>query len=244
MLSQSVSGLSIGGQYLISFYLSNTASATCALNVTFGSTVLLSTSNAAVAAWTLFSQVVMATSASQILTFSAYNSPSYYYVSNVTAYAISSPPPPPSPAPPPSPPYSATLAPPVTGGLIGMYSADKWAGSIWFDTSGSGNHLTSFSGTVTTVQAGINGRTYISGTTATSLTWPSVILPPTYTLFHIAKYNNGVKGRIFQASNGNWLSGFWWGNAGVAHHNGWLANPVDNFGFNWVLSTDQNGLYR
>ena len=104
-------------------------------------------------------------------------------------------------------------------------------------------------GNVTVSPGGLYGRTYISGSTSTSIDWPLSILPPIYTLFHIAKYNNGVKGRIFTGSGTdlallNWLSGFCRGYAGVAYHNGWLTPTVDCCGYNWVLSTDQNGLYR
>ena len=102
-----------------------------------------------------------------------------------------------------------------------------------------------FSGTITVNASGLGGRTYLSGTTASKLTWPTSILPPTYTLFHVAKYNNGVKGRILNGINLNWLSGFYAGASGVAYHNGWLTSyTVDCCGYNWVLSTDQNSLYR
>ena len=230
-------GLSAGSSFLLTFYLGNTGASSCGLNVTFGSTVVLSTSNTAITTWTAYRQVVTAASSTQTLTFSAYNDPSYYDVSNVTIYPFAYPPPPP---------YAASLSPPVTNGLIGMYTADQWTGRAWLDISGSSNHLTIFSGTVTSTPSGINGRTYISGTVGTSLVWPSAILPQTYTLFHIAKYNNGARSRIFNGYNpgSNWLSGYWGGNNGVAYHNGWLTPTNDCCGYNWVLSTDQNSLYR
>ena len=104
--------------------------------------------------------------------------------------------------------------------------------------------MTSFSGTIAVNASGLGGRAYLSATTASRLTWPTSILPPTYTLFHVAKYNNGAKGRIFNGVNGNWLSGFYSGTSGVAYHNGWLTPATDCCGYNWLLSTDQNGLYR
>ena len=97
---------------------------------------------------------------------------------------------------------------------------------------------------------GLGGRAYLSGTIASVLTWPTAILPPTYTLFHIAKYNNagvnGARKRIFTGGTPgtDWLSGFWGGSTGVAFHAGWLTSQTDCCGYNWVLSTDQNGLYR
>lgn len=66
-----------------------------------------------------------------------------------------------------------------------------------------------------------------------------------YTLFHVARYNGGTRGRIVNGINNDYISGFWNGNAGVAHHFGWITpqtgiTPVDN----WVISTSANGLYR
>ena len=98
--------------------------------------------------------------------------------------------------------------------------------------------------------AGLGGRAYLSGINTSVLTWPTSILPPTYTLFHIAKYNNaaanGARKRIFTGGSvgSDWLSGFWQGHSGVAYHAGWLTSQTDCCGTNWVLSTDQNSLYR
>ena len=137
------------------------------------------------------------------------------------------------------------VTPPVTSGLVGLYTADSWNGIRWSDLSGSGNHVATFSGTITKSTSGFNGRTYIYGGTSSSLIWPAAILPSTYTLFHIAKYNNGATGRIFNGNSGNnWLSGFHGGNTGVVFHDGWLTPYADCCGKNWVLSTDQNALYR
>ena len=141
---------------------------------------------------------------------------------------------------------NAPLSPPITSGLVGLYTADQWNVMRWADTSGSGNHVTRFGGTITKSPSGINGRSYIYGDTGAWLIWPAAILPSTYTFFHVAKYNNGARGRIFSGNSGtNWLSGFNLGCAGVAYHDGLLnAAYTDCCGFNWVVSTDQNELYR
>ena len=141
---------------------------------------------------------------------------------------------------------SDPLRPPVRNGLVGLCTAEQWNGIRWADTSGSGNHVTRFGGTITKSPSGINGRSYIYGNTGAWLIWPAAILPSTYTLFHVAKYNNGVTQRIFNGNSGNnWLSGFWGGHAGVALHDGWLGDQThDCCGFNWVISADQNALYR
>ena len=109
--------------------------------------------------------------------------------------------------------------------------------------------MTSFSGTIAMNAASLGGRAYLSGATTSVLIWPSSILPPTYRLFHIAKYNNGARRRIFTgySTGADWLSGFWEGITGVAYHGDWLTPYTaasDCCGYNWMLSTDQNGLYR
>lgn len=139
--------------------------------------------------------------------------------------------------------------PPVTSGMVGLYTGESWTGTQWTDLSASGNHVTTFSGTVTT--STLNGLTTLTGTTATTMTWPIAILPTTYTLFHVTRYNGTNFSRIFNGSisstgvNPNWLSGFWGGFSGVAHHGGWLTQSSTSVhGTNWVLSSDQNLLYR
>lgn len=132
--------------------------------------------------------------------------------------------------------------PPVTSGMVGLYTGESWTGSQWTDVSGSGNHVTTVGGTVTT--STLNGLTTLTGTTATSMTWPTAILPSTYTLFHVTRYNGSSYQRIFQGSGANWLSGFWSSRSGVAHHMAWITPITNVHGTAWVLSTDQNALYR
>lgn len=137
------------------------------------------------------------------------------------------------------------ILPPITVGLVGLYTASSWKNGLgWIDLSGNGNHA-EFGGTIGTNLSGINGLPYLYGDTNSWLMWPAAILPPTYTLFHIAKHNNGARGRIFRGFKNNWFSGFHvYQVAGVAYHDGWLTPIVDTFGYNWGLSTDQNTLYR
>lgn len=135
---------------------------------------------------------------------------------------------------------------PVTSGLVGWYRGEEWNGTSWPDRSGNGNNVTSIYGTVKS-----QGR-FIYGRTNDYMVFPSAILPSTYTLFHVAKYNGPTRRRIFCAESSttdytkNWLSGFWGGNTGVAYHMGWLtqsATPI--FPLSEVLiSTDQKSLYR
>lgn len=135
--------------------------------------------------------------------------------------------------------------PPVTSGMVGLYTGESWTGSQWTDLSGNGNHATTLKGTITTTT--INSLTAIAGGTTAGLRFPSNILPSTYTLFHIAKYNGSARGRILDSYTVNWLSGFHSNKAGVAYHGntaGWVTLQTDLHGTNWVVSTDQRNLYR
>jgi hypothetical protein len=136
-------------------------------------------------------------------------------------------------------PQSDTLLP-INYGLVGWYKGEAWNGTSWPDLSGNGNHCTDIKGTIN--KAG----NYIYGGTGDGLQFPATILPSTYTLFHVARYNGSSKGRIFDGVGSNWLSGFYSSKTGVAFHDGWLTSdgatnfPVDEI----LISSDQKALYR
>ena len=143
---------------------------------------------------------------------------------------------------------------PVQTNLFACYQADDYVSATksWPDSSGNNRHVTNLlftdtAPTLETTTVNTNGVTLsfktLRGSTLQGLKFPSEVLPETYTLFHIARYN-GTEGRIFDGVTRNWLSGFWTSNAGVAFHNGWLTPVVDSHTTNWVLSSDQRGLYR
>lgn len=134
---------------------------------------------------------------------------------------------------------------PDAAGLVGLYTTDSFdaGANQWKDLSGSGNHVTTVAGTVS-VNKPAGKAFYISGNTQTSLIFPSAILPPTFTLFTIARYNGGTKGRIFNGVRSNWLSGFWNSRSGVAHHTGWNTHYEDKHGSAWVMGTSWNNGYR
>jgi hypothetical protein len=136
--------------------------------------------------------------------------------------------------------------PPVTSGMIGLYTGESWTGSQWTDLSGSGNHATTSTGTISTTS--LNSLTALAGGTTAGIRFPSTILPSTYTLFHVARYNGASRGRIIDGFGGpNWLSGFHSNKSGVAYHGdagSWVTAINDLHGNAWVLSTDQRNLYR
>ena len=129
---------------------------------------------------------------------------------------------------------------PINNNLVGWYKGEAWNGTSWSDLSGNGNHCTDIRGTIN--KAG----NYIYGGTGDGIRFPTAILPSTYTLFHVARYNGSTKGRIFDGTAGNWLSGFHSSKTGVAYHGYWLTQSgATNFPLGQILiSSDQRDLYR
>ena len=148
---------------------------------------------------------------------------------------------------------------PITSGLFAWYDGNSFSGSTWTDKTGNGRNATS-SGTITVSSTTGNGATKtfqtLSGGTTSTMAFPVGVVPSTYTLFHVTRYSGANKKRIFTNYNGtggsdNWLSGFWDNSSGVGFHGSWMTAAVgsnsgykDSFSTNWVISTDQNLLYR
>lgn len=133
---------------------------------------------------------------------------------------------------------------PVVSGLIAKYTGESWNGSTLVDETGSGYNTNVSQGSVSINTSGNNGLKYISGGTGTGLRFPSGILPSTYTILFLTRYNGSNRRRIMNGNSSNWLSGHWDGRAGAAYHEGWLHYDADYYVNTWVLSTDQNSLYR
>ena len=129
-------------------------------------------------------------------------------------------------------------------GLVGLYTADSYEDKVWKDTSGKSNHTIKTNGNPIKKTGVLNGLSVIQGGVEDGFVFPTTILPSVYTLFHITKYNGDKKGRIVSSVSGDWLSGHWAGRSGIAYHESWLAAYEDHHQSNWVLSTDQNNLYR
>jgi hypothetical protein len=149
---------------------------------------------------------------------------------------------------------------PVTSGLVGWYDATKWDGSSWLDSSGSGNHATTIRGAIsqtTTDYTSLGAQstfTSLSGNTSAGIQFPNTILPATFTLFHVTRYNAAIgvtggnevgRGRILDGVTPNWLDGFWSGGSGKSFHDGWITpTDIDYHGNYWVISSSQNSRYR
>lgn len=144
------------------------------------------------------------------------------------------------------------FSPVSISGLVGWYLPQNWTGTQWTDASGIGNNATSYSGTIN-YSASHDGSTVgaqrtfpvLYGNTSAKIYFPSAILPSTYTLIALTRYNGTTKGRILDGQGNNWLSGHWNEASGVAYHDGWLTTDQRNrHGSKWVLATDQNSRYR
>eukprot|EP01083_Nonionella_stella_P071861 193304_1 len=124
--------------------------------------------------------------------------------------------------------------------------------NTWLDISGNCMNVEtgSISNPITTHPNALNGETYISGTSLTQIIFPDDVLPFDWTFFHVARYNDGIVGRIFQAYQHNFVSCFHASAPGVAevgvtYHGNWITqNTQDIHGYNWVFSTDQRNMYR
>ena len=95
----------------------------------------------------------------------------------------------------------------------GAYFAEDWSGTTLLDSSGNGRHATS-AGTITKTSGfgnGANGNiNYLTGTTTSSITWPTGSIPTTFTILTLARWNGTTTAnyqRIFDGSSGNWFQG-------------------------------------
>lgn len=142
-----------------------------------------------------------------------------------------------------------SIQPPITD-IYARYDAESFSGTTWFDKSGNGRHASVTRGSVSVVSSSANGSaksfSVLQGGTNDGILFPTDVLPSTYTLFHVTRYNTGTNARIFTGKANNWLSGFWGNESGVAYHEGWLTSNSQRKAFqnDWVISTDQNSLYR
>ncbi len=143
--------------------------------------------------------------------------------------------------------FQGKRAIPVVSGLIGKYTGESWNGSTLVDETGSGNNSNaSRGGAITTATSTTTGLKYIYGGTSAGLQFPSAILPPTYTLFHLTRYNGGSRGRIMNGNSSNWLSTHHAGSSTRCYHEGYLYDDdfVNSNVLSWCLTSDQNSLYR
>jgi len=137
---------------------------------------------------------------------------------------------------------------PIQSGLVGFYNMASFMSGVWYDLSPSNNNITQLGGNFSV------GKNYISGDVTSTILFPTQILPPTFTMFSIAKYNYKSQtnmeqnnlGRILTGYNNlEWFSGFDNKLSGVSSR----VKPITQmelsaFDDKWVFSTDTNSTYR
>jgi hypothetical protein len=137
---------------------------------------------------------------------------------------------------------------PVVSGLVGKYTGESWnAGTgVLVDETGSGNDTNSNRGGTISVATGTTGLKYIYGGITAGLRFPTAILPATYTLFYLSRYNGASRGRIMNGASSNWLSTHHAGSARRCYHEGYLYDDsfVNTNVLAWCIGSDQNSLYR
>jgi len=126
----------------------------------------------------------------------------------------------------------------------GMYFAEDWSGTTLLDKSGNGRHATT-SGITKIVGSG-NGATgnitYLTGTTTSTITWPSGSIPSTFTIVSLTRYNNSINQvRVLQGTDINWLHGHLNGYRGATYYgNGFKSNGSTTNATNWVCTIGKN----
>ena len=148
------------------------------------------------------------------------------------------------------------------GTIAYRYVGDNYQGldasrRQWVDSSGTGRHSVSVSGSPSIISVSGNGASgavrTLSGGISDGVRFSSFSPTTTnqYTLFQVSRLSGSTRQRIIDGVNINWLSGFWSGSLAVAWHGdagGWITsyggtNSGTNMG-NWQLFTDQNNLFR
>ncbi|HIK66706.1 MAG TPA: hypothetical protein EYF95_01900, partial [Flavobacteriales bacterium] len=122
---------------------------------------------------------------------------------------------------------------------------------VWHDISGNGYSTTHTRGApqasqITASHGASFGMYVVSGANADGLKFPTgSVLPPVYTLIHLARYAGGDNERIFDGVDVDWYSGFQGNRAGKALHTTNLTSDYYQSNYNeWVLSVDQKNMYR
>jgi hypothetical protein len=160
-------------------------------------------------------------------------------VTPVTTSAASSDTPPAAPPPP-----VEGAFPEEISGLSGRYTTDSFndSNNSWADMSPMGNHILDVKGDLK------RSEDYVHGSKTVGLKFPIEVFGPdnAYTMFYVARYDGPTKRRIFDGVDNNWLSGFWGGKTGVAHHKGWLTQGATSVHgpHAWVIATDAPNKFR
>ena len=153
--------------------------------------------------------------------------------------------------------YPASNPPLVTETPYMHFDAENFNDSTnaWTDLAAtprniSGTTLTSSAGNIrgnptkVTNTAGANGSSKefpaVAGTTADGIMIGNGALT-NFTFCHVARYAGSTRGRIFAGTTGNWLSGYWNNQAGVAHPGNWITSSAGTNDTNWRVMCQVGG---
>jgi hypothetical protein len=108
---------------------------------------------------------------------------------------------------------------------------DSFANGVWVNKMGGGASA-STGVSVSTQNGNANGCNatfkYLNGGKSAGVElvngWPT---SGEHTFFHVTRYNGGTRGRIWNGSSNNWLSGHHDKTAGRVHHDRWLEPLVN-----------------
>jgi hypothetical protein len=143
--------------------------------------------------------------------------------------------------------YSTSLPPAYM-----KFDADDFndATNTWTDSSGNNRSIPgtptagNIRGNPTLVDATGNGSNAtfkaVKGTNLDGIVLGNESLP-NFTLCHVARYAGNNRGRIFAGVTGNWLSGYWSSQAGVAHPEAWITSSTGTNDTNWRVMCHTGG---
>ena len=94
-----------------------------------------------------------------------------------------------------------------------------------YDQSGNGNHLsqTSTGNQPTLTLSGLNGKPVIHTNTSQNI-YNTINFTPPFSVVYAARQTGGSRGRLLSGTSNNWLLGWWGGNRGMAHFDGWITS--------------------
>ncbi len=146
---------------------------------------------------------------------------------------------------------------PDVSGMSARFNANNFNTTLnsglgtWADTSGTGKHIAGSNITGTAITVGTSGSAangasnsfnVVNGTSGSNVLMLSgADITGKYTLFTVARYSGSTRGRIFQGTAGNYLSGFWNGMSGIMHKYVWqtpYSQPADIGVTDWVLGSE------
>ena len=127
----------------------------------------------------------------------------------------------------------------------GIYTPNDYSNNVWKEARGNGRDATTVNVSVSSASG--NGATgsiaYLSGTTTSSITWPTGSIPDTFTLFTIARRLTS-SGRLFVSAGttSNWVHGFVNSLVGRVYYDKEMSSAFESIILktNWIVQGGRN----